>query len=106
MIIFSFSINKSFIKYSSHPLTIPKSQVNYTNLTNFKLDDGDYIIIFPKCEILSGYIYSGNAGYGGYYQIKTYSGQDIPDYMLLNDQLIAILFHYSRKSHCIMEYCK
>jgi len=104
MIIFRFFINNSFLKYSSHPITVPKSQVIYKNLVEDNLDKGDFILILPKGEILKSHIYYGISSYGEYYQIRTYSGQNIPSYLLLNDQLIVILFRYNRKSYCVLEY--
>ncbi len=104
MIVFRFFINNSFLKYSSHPITIPKSQVNYKNLIADNLDIGDFILLLPKGEILKGHIYRGISGYGEYYQIRIYPDQQFPSYLLLNDQLIVILFRYNRKSYCILEY--
>ena len=56
MIIFRFKINDSFINYYTHPITVPKSQVDYNQLVRENLDSGDLNIIFPKGEILKGHM--------------------------------------------------
>ncbi|HPC36215.1 MAG TPA: hypothetical protein P5268_09290 [Candidatus Marinimicrobia bacterium] len=102
MIIFNFCVNKSFLEYSSHSITIPQN--NYQNLVEYKLDKGDFTLIFPKGEVLKGYIYLGCSSWGKYYQIRTRGKQDFPKYLLSNNQLLVILFSHNEKSYCVLEY--
>jgi len=73
MIIFFFKIGKAFLKYSNHPITIPR--VHYTRLID-EIYEGtgkkatQVRITPPSGRILNGEIYYGIAGYGPFYQIK------------------------------------
>ena len=104
MIIFRFKINDSFINYYTHPITVPKSQVDYNQLVRENLDSGDLNIIFPKGEILKGHMYYGISGYGAYYQIRTYPKQNTPGYLLKNENLIILLLKYSFHFYSVIEY--
>lgn len=75
MIHFRFTINKSFLDWPSHPITVPKSKVNYATLEAEGLDRGDLRVQSPDGSTLGGLMYSGKAGYGFYYQIRI----DVPD---------------------------
>jgi hypothetical protein len=68
MVAFRFTINESFKTASTHPITVPKNQVDYTELSKLGLDKGKFTITFPKGERINGHMYSGVAGYGPYYQ--------------------------------------
>ena len=73
MIKFFFQVGKSFLKYTNHPITIPRAY-------NSKLVSAIYggtgartipvTVTPPKGRILNGEIYYGKASYGPYYQIK------------------------------------
>ena len=104
MIVFRFKINDSFLNYSTHPITVPKSQVDYNKLVRENLDRGDLNIIFPKGEILKGHVYYGVSGYGEYYQIRIYPRQNISDYLLKNKPLIILLFKYRFYFYSVIEY--
>jgi hypothetical protein len=73
MIKFFFKIEKAFLKYSNHPITIPR--VHYTRLVD-EIYEGtgkktiQVRITPPSGRILNGEIYYGIAGYGPFYQIK------------------------------------
>lgn len=73
MIMFEFRVNKSFLKYTNHPITIPQAY-HPLLLKNVYGGAGKKTIsarvIPPKGRILDGKIYYGKAGYGPYYQIK------------------------------------
>ena len=82
MIKFFFQVGKSFLKYTNHPITIPRAY-------NSKLVSAIYggtgartipvTVTPPKGRILNGEIYYGKASYGPYYQIKVL-GQYPSDY--------------------------
>lgn len=80
MIIFDFRVNKTFLEYPNHPITIPKT--HYSELISFIYrGKGNRTVPVrinpPTGRILDGKIYCGTAGYGTYYQIKvmgTYPG--------------------------------
>lgn len=70
MFTFTFRINRSFLTYRSHPITIPKSQVDYGVIAAEGLTP-DLLLVLPNGEKIDGQLYSGVAGYGPYYQIRT-----------------------------------
>jgi hypothetical protein len=73
MILFSFKVGKSFLKYTNHPITIPREH-NSRLIKDIYGDSGKrtipVIITPPGGRILNGQIYYGIAGYGPFYQIK------------------------------------
>jgi predicted HNH restriction endonuclease len=69
-ITFKFKINESFLNYSSHPITIPKSQIDYSILNKEQQKFDKVKINLLTEEKTNGYIYFGTAGYGDYYQIR------------------------------------
>ncbi len=97
MIYFEFIISDSFLKYSTHPITIPKTQVDYKEVEKGGFAQGDLTIIFPKGEKIRGHVYFGIAGYGPYYQIRSYPNQNLPKYLAQGDKVIILL--YKDKSH-------
>ncbi len=70
MISFNFKVNKSFLDNRSHPITIPKSEVDYEKIKNLNVESSPVTIICHDSSKLSGKIYRGVAGYGLYYQIR------------------------------------
>jgi len=72
MIRFTFKVNNSFLNGGTHPLTVPKTQVDY-----LKLERDGYVgpatIVTPTGMRMRGQVYSGTAGYGPYYQIRVES---------------------------------
>jgi len=70
MISFDFKVNKSFLQHSTHPITIPKSSVDYGIVKTMETALAEAIIVCPDSTKLKGKIYSGQAGYGPYYQIQ------------------------------------
>jgi hypothetical protein len=66
---FSFKINMSFLKYGTHPITIPKEFYDFIALHSIETNR-DLRILFPDGSTSGGYIYKGKAGWGHYFQIK------------------------------------
>lgn len=92
MITFRFTINESFRSGPTHPITVPKSQVDYSVLSDAGLGKGEYTIIFPKGERARGHMYSGVAGYGPYFQLRFHSGESPPKYLTEGDKVMVLLF--------------
>ncbi len=77
---FKFVINKSYLKYSAHPLTIPKEYYSYLDMHNIAASI-DMPVVFPDGSNATGYIYHGSTPERGpYRQIKIrnpYSGEGL-----------------------------
>jgi hypothetical protein len=67
MITFPYTVRPSFLKYSSHPITVPKAY--YRQLESEDLAVADASILIQNGS-MRGTIYAGNAGWGHYYQIR------------------------------------
>ena len=104
MLSFRFTINDSFRAYSTHPITVPKSQVSYGELGKEKLNAGDLQIIWPKGERSKGHMYYGEAGYGPYYQIRTHSDQSPPQYLAEGDEVLIVLVNDHGSRYALVEY--
>ena len=104
MILFTFSINSSFLNESAHPITVPKSQVEYTAITAEKYDLKNVTVVFPRGEEMTGYLYSGTAGYGSYYQLRfhTQSGK-LTAYLKVDDKVAVIICRVSGKTYSFIE---
>ena len=70
MVKFRFIVGSAFLNYMWHPITIPKSQVDYKILESEHLAEEGLKIICPNGQGMTGHMYHGVAGYGPYYQIK------------------------------------
>lgn len=104
MILFVFDVNKSFLIYSSHPLTIPSSRLPYDLLLKENLDHSNINVVFPRGERFQAKIYRGIAGYGEYYQIRIGgNNRHLPDYLAIGDRLHAILCRIDNLSYFIIE---
>jgi hypothetical protein len=68
MVEFAFEVGHSFRDYPRHPITIPRGQVDYSQLEQEKLF-GPIVIVAPSGERVPGKIYSSIAGFGKYHQI-------------------------------------
>lgn len=79
MIAFRFKVNRSFLEWPSHPITVPRSQVDYQSLERELGHTDSLEIITPEGERLRGTLHYGVAGYGPYYQIR------IPDRASLSE---------------------
>lgn len=104
MVHFTFTINASFLKYSTRPITVPKSQVKYSQLVSEGVDKGDLTIIFPKGERVRGHMYYGKSGYGPYYQVRMYTRQSLPGYLSKGDKLLVVILRDITKRYAIVEF--
>ena len=76
---FTFKINKSFVNYNHHPITIPRAFYDQVEASGFESDNA--LIVSPYGSV-RGAIYSSEAGYGRYFQIVMRGGS--PDDPLSN----------------------
>ena len=104
MIKFKFIINHSFGSYSTPPITVPKSQVDYSELTQKGYGSGNLTFVFLRGEKVGGQIYHAQAGFGPNYQLRTYTEKEIPKYLEKRDKLLIILVKDSRSKYAILEY--
>ena len=104
MIAFRFNINRSFLKYSTHPITVPRGRVDYDDLVHEQLDKGDFVFVLPNGERLGAHMYLGQAGFGQYYQLRTYPDQTVPGYLSVGNKVLVIVVKDGRKRYAIMEY--
>ena len=70
MVEFYFTVNKPFVKYANHPITVPRTQVDYADLENKGLDRRELKIQYEHGEWMPGYMHSGSSGYGPFYQLR------------------------------------
>ena len=93
MISFFFNINRSFLEYPNHPITIPREN-NSVLIKEVYGGQGNKTIpariTAPQGRTLDGEIYFGVSGYGPYYQIKTLG--DYPGYYFGDLQVGDIAF--------------
>mgnify|MGYP001159379590 CR=1 FL=1 len=93
MISFFFKVNKSFLEYTNHPITIPREN-NSQLIKEVYGGNGRRTIPVhitpPEGRNLAGEIYYGVSGYGGYYQIKALG--DYPGYYLGDLQIGNVVF--------------
>jgi hypothetical protein len=102
---FEFTVNKSFLDGSGHPITIPKSQLAYEELRSLGLDHKHVVVTLPRGERYEAEIYHGTAGYGEYYQLRFTSGSpSLPSYLKINDRLVVFLENAGGRSRATLEY--
>lgn len=70
---FTFQINKSFLEYSNHPITIPREFYPDMDIHGITETD-EATMILPDGSITSAYIHYSTSSYGPYYQIRIRSG--------------------------------
>ncbi|MEW6028492.1 MAG: PIN-like domain-containing protein [Chloroflexota bacterium] len=68
---FTFKINKSFVNYNHHPITIPRAFYDQIEASGF---ESDSVLITSPYGSVRGAIYSSEAGYGRYFQIVMRGG--------------------------------
>ena len=78
MVTFYFTVNASFLNSNSRYITVPRGQIDYARLEEELEDDTELVIICPNGERLSGYMHSGNAGFGPFYQIRAHGFEGDP----------------------------
>lgn len=71
MVGFSFCINRSFVNYSWHPITVPRSRVDYGAVEREMIGISSGLARFPDGSVVPCQIVCGLAGFGQYYQIRT-----------------------------------
>jgi len=49
-------------------------------------------------------MYFGKAGFGQYYQLRTYTEESIPDYLKKDDKVMVILVKDGSSKYAIIEY--
>ena len=101
---FEFTVNKSFLGGSGHPITIPKSQLPYKELLSLGLDHKHIVVTLPHGERYEAEVHHGTAGFGEYYQLRFTNSPSLPGYLKLNDRLIVLLRKASDRSHATLEY--
>lgn len=77
---FTFVINNSFLKYSSHPITVPKEFNPFLNIKEKSSNNFEAIIVFPDGSSAASYIHNSRSGWGEYFQIRIrspYTGNGI-----------------------------
>jgi hypothetical protein len=104
MLSFRFTIGNAFRNYSTHPITVPKNQIDYRKLVNAGLDSGNFTIVFPRGEKVRGHMYFGRAGFGQYYQLRIYTEESIPEYLKKDDNVLVILVKDVLSKYAIIEY--
>lgn len=77
MVEFTFRVNKSFQERRSHPITVPKGQVDYAAVEAEGLV-GPATIVAPDGRRVPGKVYAGVAGYGPYYQVRADRHEEDP----------------------------
>ena len=68
MLCFEFRVNRSFLKYSSHPITVPKS---LNQRMEREVTPGPIRIVSPLGNVYSGTLYKGCSSWGDYFQVRT-----------------------------------
>jgi hypothetical protein len=71
MLKFTFRINRSFLQYRSHPITVPRSQVSYDEVERLLRHSNGAWISIHGSRPLRALLYRGTAGFGPYYQIRS-----------------------------------
>jgi hypothetical protein len=87
---FSFVVNKSFLGSNSHPITVPRTQVRYSELAQSGAGGKPLRVICPNGRRLHGQLYEGEAGFGHYYQIRMEGGPGDPLFELCIGDLLLI----------------
>jgi hypothetical protein len=70
MIGFIFNVNDSFLCYPTHPITIPRSKVDYAQIRGLLALSDDVWIHLAQIGAWPARIVGHTAGFGPYYQIR------------------------------------
>ena len=93
MFSFVFETNMSFMDYPSHPITVPRSKVDYDSFGTMCRHVETATVIHPRGERIPGhaYEYRRRSGYV-YYQIRhRMTGIQLPDYHEIGKQLLVVV---------------
>lgn len=105
---FAFNTGKAFLVQPSHPITVPREQVDYAALEALSLNRQELSLLLPRGERSPERFYTlhkGTAGFGPYYQLQLRGERrDLPGYLTLHDRLLVIMFKYGNKSYVALEY--
>jgi hypothetical protein len=101
---FAFDIKASFRGYPSHPITVPRGEIDYKHLESERLHEGDFILILPRGERFVARMAHGHAGYGPYYQLK-FVGDDrrLPEYLGKGTRVYVFLVRMRDSNYAIIE---
>jgi hypothetical protein len=98
MVKFIFRVNGSFLRYPSHPITIPRSRVDYARVEEILGNKEEVWIGIVGTATARGIIYSGRSGWGEYLQIQArepmYLGRD---WLQLGKLVEVLIFEADRR---------
>jgi hypothetical protein len=96
MLSFGFCVNHSFLFYAAHPITVPRSQVDYGAVREILSHDCDVWITVPNATPVRGMVYQGYAGYGPYYQIRSKEAIPIKAAGIVRGDVVEVLILRAR----------
>ena len=106
MLSFQFRVNRSFLEYPTHPVTIPRSQVDYGMVESMLAGGPRVDLQVADDPATPAQIYGASAGFGPYYQIRAESALalDQPGFEL-GDKLLVTLDRSERSVHVRLAPC-
>lgn len=101
---FPFTINQSFLGYPGHPITVPRSEVNYERLKDEQLHLGVFVVVYPRGERATAIMYRGVSSRGLYYQLR-FRGKHrgVPDYVKAGNDFFVVLTRLHNENYAILE---
>jgi hypothetical protein len=102
---FEFEIGHSFVTYDSHPITVPRGEVDYKQLESERLHQGKFVLVFPKGERATARMCCGRTRQRGrYYQLRfTDTNRRLPAYIQEGQRAHVLLARISGENHAILE---
>jgi hypothetical protein len=94
MIEFTFRVNDLFLLYPSHPLTVPRSKVDYREVRLLMGLSEDVWVHLPTVGAHQARMYYGRSGFGPYYQLRF--AEPVPigrTGLSRGDRVRVLLFH-------------
>ena len=104
MVRFEFRVNASFLEYTTHPITVPKTKVDHEQLQHARLDNGQVVIIYPHGERFHGHMYEGYRGGHRYYQIRHSPGNARVPQLKRGSRLLVVLVRVLADIWVILEF--
>ena len=95
MISFTFRITDSFLRYPSHPITIPRSKIDYAELRALLAFAGDVWLSLPTVGAWPAKVYHGYSGGGEYYQVRCVSHVPVDRAGLARRDPVRIMMFYA-----------